>query len=120
MKVNNYVIFECHHSCSQKGGLFCHIANLHSSKMICLFRYSGGNWLSGLVFGRDGGWELRVKGNLTARPDNGRINTSPITTILPIVRLQHGCNQTITIPGKNVRGLKGVFEGGGVGNTGIL
>ena len=45
-------------------------------------------------------WELKVKGNLTRRADNGLINTSPITTMSPIVRLQHGCNHTIVIPGK--------------------
>ena len=46
------------------------------------------------------GWELRVKGNLSRRADNGLINTSPISTMAPIVRLQHGCNHTIVIPGK--------------------
>ena len=38
--------------------------------------------------------------NLTARNDTGRLNTSPVTTMTPIVRLKWGCNHTITIPGK--------------------
>ena len=51
---------------------------------------------------RSGGssWEVRVKGNLTQRTDNGLINSSPISTITPIIRLQYGCSQTIVIPGK--------------------
>lgn len=50
--------------------------------------------------GSKAGWELRVKGNLSRRADNGLINTSPISTMAPIVRLQHGCNHTIVIPGR--------------------
>lgn len=62
-----------------------------------LGRYTGGDWIS-LVRG-GGNWEVRVKGNLTVRPDTGRINTSPITAVPPILRLQHGCNHTIDLPG---------------------
>ena len=62
-------------------------------------RYIGCCWINELVAGGKG-WELKVKGNLTPRADNGLINTSPISTMPPIVRLQHGCNHTIVIPGK--------------------
>ena len=64
--------------------------------VVFVYRYTGGNWIS-LVRG-GGSWEVRVKGNLTVRPDTGRINTSPITAISPILRLQHGCNHTINVP----------------------
>ena len=40
--------------------------------------------------------------NLTARNDTGRLNTSPVTTMTPVVRLKSGCNHTITIPGMPV------------------
>ena len=40
--------------------------------------------------------------NLTARNDTGRLNTSPVTTMTPVVRLKWGCNHTITIPGMPV------------------
>ena len=50
-----------------------------------------------------GSWEVRVKGNLTQREDTGRINSSPVSAISPIVRLQHGCNHTIEIPGMFAR-----------------
>ena len=62
-------------------------------------RYTSCCWINELVAGGRG-WELKVKGNLTRRADNGLINTSPISTMPPIVRLQHGCNHTIVIPGK--------------------
>ncbi len=62
-----------------------------------LHRYSGNAWIELVIGG--GSWEVRVKGNLTMRQDIGRINTSPITTATPILRLQHGCNHTVTIPG---------------------
>ena len=39
--------------------------------------------------------------NLTVRNDTGRLNTSPVTTMTPIVRLKWGCNHTITIPGRS-------------------
>lgn len=50
---------------------------------------------------RSGGssWEVRVKGNLARRTDNGLINTSPISTMAPVVRLQYGCNHMLQIPG---------------------
>lgn len=44
-----------------------------------------------------GSWEVRVKGNL-ARRSNGRVNSSPVTTSTPIVRLQSGCTHNIRIP----------------------
>lgn len=65
-----------------------------------IVRYSSWAWISLVVGGSEAGWELRIKGNLTQRADNGLINTSPISTMAPIVRLQHGCNHTIVIPGK--------------------
>ena len=39
-----------------------------------------------------------MKGNLTRRTDNGRVNTSPVTSVTPIVRLRHGCSHRIVIP----------------------
>ena len=39
-----------------------------------------------------------MKGDLRPRADNGLINSSPVTTITPIVRLQSGCTRTIRIP----------------------
>lgn len=48
--------------------------------------------------GSSGSWAITVRGNLARRSDNGKINSSPVTTTTPIVRVQHGCTHTITIP----------------------
>ncbi|XP_033118170.1 uncharacterized protein LOC117117811 [Anneissia japonica] len=36
--------------------------------------------------------------NLTRRQDTGRLNSSPLSSITPVVRLQYGCNHTLVIP----------------------
>ncbi|KAL9963573.1 hypothetical protein ACROYT_G027096 [Oculina patagonica] len=59
--------------------------------------YQGGDWIS-LVYNSYASWELRMYVNLTVRNDTGRLNTSPVTTMTPIVRLKWGCNHTINIP----------------------
>ena len=41
-----------------------------------------------------------MKGSLSPRADNGRINSSPTTAVSPVVTLRHGVTHTITIPGK--------------------
>ena len=61
-------------------------------------RFTGSDWIA-VNYARTASWEVRVKGNLTRRSDTGRINFSPISNMPPIIRLQHGCNYTITIPG---------------------
>ena len=65
------------------------------------FSFMGSSWPNLVNGGASSRWEVRVKGNLTSRPDNKRINSSPITIVPPLVRLRHGTTQTITIPGKD-------------------
>ena len=43
-----------------------------------------------------------MKGSLAPRADNGKINSSPITAVSPVLRLRHGATHNITIPGKEV------------------
>ena len=62
-------------------------------------RYASSNWIPLIVGGRS--WEVRVKGNLTRRADNSRVNTSPVTSVTPIVRLRHGCSHRIVIPNQD-------------------
>lgn len=64
-------------------------------------RFSGAAWIDDLNYGSGGDWYLWVKADLSVRNDTGKINSSPTAQIPPIVRLQHGCNHTITIPGKS-------------------
>lgn len=44
-----------------------------------------------------------MKGTLTTRTDTGSVNSSPVSAISPVVRLQHGCSHTIRIPGMLVK-----------------
>ena len=55
-------------------------------------------WIS-VATGGSPGWALRVRGTLTYREDTGLINSSPVVNIPSLIRLQHGCNHTIKIPG---------------------
>ena len=66
---------------------------------MCFFRFAGDAWIGTLVQGAYGNWEVRVKGDLSIRPDTNSINSSPVTGVLPIVRIQHGCPSAIRIPG---------------------
>ena len=65
--------------------------------IVSMYRFTNSAWITLLQGG--GGWGLRVKGNLTPRADNGRINSSPIAAIPPLFRLRHGTTHTFTIPG---------------------
>ena len=66
---------------------------------MCFFRFLSFAWISTLIQGADGGLEVRVKGDLSIRPDTNSINSSPVTGMLPIVKVQHGCPSAIRIPG---------------------
>ena len=66
------------------------------------YSYKSCCWISLVQANGRAGWEIRVKGDLTPRPDNGKINTSPTTTMSPVVRLRHGATHNITIPGKEL------------------
>ena len=63
------------------------------------YRYTDCCWISNLVEGADGSWEVRVAGSLSVRSDTGSVNNSPRTSVPPIVRIQQGCPTVITIPG---------------------
>ncbi|XP_033103598.1 integrin beta-like protein A [Anneissia japonica] len=61
-------------------------------------RFTGGDWIGSLIIGSNGRWSLPMSVNLTRRQDTGRLNSSPISSITPVVRLQYGCNHTLVIP----------------------
>ena len=57
-----------------------------------------------LVYG-GGNWEVRVKMNLNHTLSVGRrMNSSPVTKMAPVIRLQHGCNHTIVVPVEDADG----------------
>nr|XP_058952658.1 uncharacterized protein LOC131780054 isoform X2 [Pocillopora verrucosa] len=70
-----------------------------------LISYSSCCWIS-LANGGNGDWLLSTTVNLTRRQDSGKINSSPISAISPIVRHQQGCPKTITIPAEDSDGDK--------------
>ena len=67
------------------------------SELASFDRFRGNAWIT-LVSG-GGNWELRTTANLTRRSDTGQVNSSPVSAMQPIVRIQHGCNASIAIPG---------------------
>ena len=62
-------------------------------------RFSDCCWISLNIGG--GGWQVLVRGNLTRREDTGQINSSPVSAMSPILRLQYGCRHVIRIPGEH-------------------
>ncbi|XP_062587636.1 uncharacterized protein LOC134249283 [Saccostrea cucullata] len=58
--------------------------------------FEGGDWIS-LVSG-GGSWQMRTTVDLNRRRDTGKINSSPVSAMPPIIRLQQGCEHNITIP----------------------
>lgn len=71
------------------------------------FSFKGSAWISSIINMRGGDWMLRTTASLVKRNDTGKINSSPKSVMQPIVRLQLGCNHTITIPGITFRVNKG-------------
>ena len=55
--------------------------------------YHGGAWVAGY-----GGWNVSTTFSLIVRNDAGQINSSPRAITAPVVRLQEGCNHTLTLP----------------------
>ncbi len=85
---------------SSRGGLYteCRAGiGVHLNSLIFFYSFTGCCWIS-LVTGGSG-WEVRVKANIAVRAD-GRINSSPIVSIEPIIRLQQGFDQVLHIQGE--------------------
>ncbi|XP_072048907.1 uncharacterized protein [Amphiura filiformis] len=53
-------------------------------------------WIS--INNGGGSWSLEASVDLTRRSDTGLINSSPITAMTPIIRVQYGCNYNLHIP----------------------
>lgn len=73
--------------------------------VLFLSSYTSCCWIS-LTNGGNGDWFLSTTVNLTRRQDNGKINSSPISALSPIVRHQQGCSKTISIPAEDSDGDK--------------
>ncbi|XP_053392818.1 uncharacterized protein LOC123564214 isoform X2 [Mercenaria mercenaria] len=82
---------------SGKGTLTKTVIPADESSNVYEFGFEGAAWINSLNVGGGGDWKLKVKADLSNRTDTGTINTSPTADIPPIIRLQHGCNNTIKI-----------------------
>ncbi|CAC5402764.1 unnamed protein product [Mytilus coruscus] len=64
----------------------------------CQFGLTGCCWIPLNEAGAAAGYILRARADLTTRSDTGRINSSPISAMQPVFRLNQGCEYTIKIP----------------------
>ncbi|XP_052696969.1 uncharacterized protein LOC128175386 isoform X6 [Crassostrea angulata] len=71
---------------------------LPSSSTSYFIGYSSCCWISTLLLNSDSSWTIGTRIDLAYRQDIGRVNTSPVTAMQPIVRLQRGCSHSIKIP----------------------
>ena len=56
--------------------------------------FTGGDWISPF----NSNWRVSTSFSLIRRNDTGEINSTPRAITSPVLRLQEGCNHTITIP----------------------
>ncbi|XP_045205733.2 CUB and sushi domain-containing protein 3-like [Mercenaria mercenaria] len=68
------------------------------------FSFSSCCWISTLVVGKDGNWNVQASVDLSVRSDTGRINSSPTVEMTPVLNLQHGCSYTVKLPVGDVDG----------------
>ncbi|CAC5424639.1 unnamed protein product [Mytilus coruscus] len=61
------------------------------------FGFSGCCWIALNEAGASAGWILRTMANITPRNDTGKINSSPVSAMQPIVRFIYGCSYSLRI-----------------------
>ncbi|CAF0830224.1 unnamed protein product [Adineta steineri] len=71
------------------------ILTLNSNSQLTL-TFTGSAWLSLLTIGTY--WSITTMINLQQRIDNGRLNTPPVSNVLPVIRVPINIQSTIVIP----------------------
>ncbi|XP_078330906.1 uncharacterized protein LOC111125451 isoform X2 [Crassostrea virginica] len=71
---------------------------LPSSVSSIVIGYASCCWISTLQLNPGASWSISTRIDLTYRSDIAGINSSPVTAMQPIVRLQRGCSHSIKIP----------------------
>lgn len=61
--------------------------------------FQGRDWVQ-LVYG-GGMWSVWTTVNVTKRQDTGKLNSSPVTSTAPVVRVQQNCERVVDIKGKS-------------------
>ena len=46
-------------------------------------------------------WSVWTTVNVTKRQDTGKLNSSPVTSTAPVVRIQQNCERVVEIKGKS-------------------
>lgn len=67
--------------------------------MVLYLSYTSCCWIDTLIINPSSGYTITTRIDLSYRQDIAGINSSPVTAMQPIVRLQHGCSHSIKIPG---------------------
>ncbi|XP_053395508.1 uncharacterized protein LOC123523804 [Mercenaria mercenaria] len=67
-----------------------------------IFGFSGGDWIDLRQGGGD--WSFRTSVDLSVRSDPGKINSSPIVYMPPVLKLQTRCSYTLPLPVADVDG----------------
>ncbi|KAK3597236.1 hypothetical protein CHS0354_004990 [Potamilus streckersoni] len=70
--------------------------NLTTTSPIIVFTFTSCCWIN-LVAATSWDWSLQARANVTRRSDTGKLNSSPRTSVSPIVRIAHGCYATINL-----------------------
>ena len=85
---------------------FIYFLDYHKPQLNVLFlcSYSDCCWIS--LANGGSSWFLSTTVNLTRQQNNGKINSSPISALSPIVRIQQGCPRIISIPAEDSDGDK--------------
>ena len=73
------------------------VASCSRGSVFALCSFTGCCWISSLVVGKDGDWVVSTTVDLSARPDTGKINSSPISATSPIIRLQQNCSYSLPV-----------------------
>lgn len=66
--------------------------------MVLIYSYTSCCWISSLSRYADSQWLVSGEIDLSPRSDNGKINSSPVTRSLAVIRFQEGCPKEIRIP----------------------
>ena len=67
--------------------------------MVLYLSYTSCCWIGTLIINPRSSYTITTRIDLSYRQDIAGINSSPVTAMQPIVRLQHGCSHSIKIPG---------------------
>ncbi|XP_078329616.1 uncharacterized protein LOC111112680 [Crassostrea virginica] len=71
---------------------------LQSSTSPLVISYTSCCWIGTLIINPSSSYTITTRIDLSYRQDIAGINSSPVTAMQPIVRLQHGCSHSIKIP----------------------